>query len=217
VDIAGLGSATIMILVKEGLVREPGDFYHLRPEDFDGIKGLGAATAEKLLAAIDRSRSAELWRFIYGLGIPRVGAANAGKLAEACGTLEELAQMEEGVMARIIGPAAAGSAAKYLQRPENTAELRALAASVHPKSRPEPALAPFSGKVVVFTGALPGLTREEASALVRVAGGVLRDRVTRETNFLVVGEGPGQKLDEARKFGVTLLTADEFQRMLGRH
>ncbi len=130
VGIRGLGPAMIGILVREGLVKAPSDFYRLRPADLDGVDGIGPKVAERLLDAIERSKQAELWRYIYGLGIPRIGAANARKLAQACGSLEAFAAMGKEQVVAIVGIAAADSLVEFLTRPENRAELEALQALV---------------------------------------------------------------------------------------
>ena len=124
--IEGLGPATIAILVREGLVKCPADFYRLRPEDLDGVEGISAGMGEKLLAAIERSRRAELWRFLYGLGIPQIGAVNSRKLADACGNLETLSEWDEARAAAIVGAAAGRSLARYLAGEINRANLQAL-------------------------------------------------------------------------------------------
>lgn len=130
VDIRGMGPATIAILIRKGLVATPVDFYRLRPADLAGVDGIGSEVAERLLAAIERSKRAELWRFIYGLGIPRIGAAHSRKLAEACGNLESVAKLERGQAVEIVGPAAAESLEEFLGRLENRAEVEALGALI---------------------------------------------------------------------------------------
>ena len=126
VDIRGLGPAMIGILVREGLVKTPGDFYRLRSADLDGVDGIGPRVAERLLAAIERSKRAELWRFIYGLGIPRIGVANSRKLAAACGSLEALVKLEKARIVEIVGSAATEPLVEFLARPENLADLETL-------------------------------------------------------------------------------------------
>lgn len=216
VDIAGLGPATIARLVEEGLVAGPADLYRLRQEDLADLAGIGAVNAEKLVAAIERSRHAELWRFICGFGIPQVGPVNSRRLADVCGSLENLARSDPDRLAAIMGATAGRAAADFLARPENRAELEALTANgVAPGVRlPSAGSGRLRGKVVVFTGALPGLTREEAAARVREAGGSVRDSVTGLTNYLIVGDEPGQKLDEARRLGVPVIPAGDFLSLL---
>jgi DNA ligase (NAD+) len=215
VDIPGLGPATIATLVREGLVKAPADFYRLQPEDLDGLEGIGPASSERLLAAIARSRQSELWRFLYGLGIPQIGASNSRKLANACGSLEALITWDEGQFAAIVGAAAGRAAARYLSLEPNRVNLHAL---VENGARPAPSRLPphaakLEGKVFVFTGTLPNLPRERAAEQVRLAGGIVQDDVTAAVSFVVVGDGAGQKLEDARRLGVSLLAPGDFSRL----
>lgn len=129
VDISGLGPATIGILVREGLVRSPADFYRLKAVDLDGVAGIGTRGAERLLAAIERSRRAALWRYICGLGIPRIGAVNARKLAAACSDLDDLARLSPERLKSLLGEAAATEVVLFFRQPANADTVRDLAAS----------------------------------------------------------------------------------------
>jgi DNA ligase (NAD+) len=216
VNISGLGPGTIALLADEGMVATPADLYRLRPEDLEGVVGLGAGRAEQLLAAIERSRGAELWRFIHGLGIPQIGPVHSRRLAETCGDLASLADWDEARFAAVVGGVAGRSAAEFLDRPRNRAELFALVdGGVRPTGPKMPnSRARVHGRVFVFTGTLPGLTRAEAAELVRNGGGIVRDAVTPATDCLVVGTDPGQKTDEALKLGVEIVPAERFLRWL---
>lgn len=216
VDIDGLGPGTIAVLLREGLVESAADLYRLKPEDLAGFAGLGPERATQLLGAIDRSRRAELWRFIHGLGIPQVGPVNSRRLAETCGSLAD-AEWDEARFTAVVGIATGRSAAEFLSRPKNRAELQALIdQGVQPAAPRLPAAGlRLRGKVFVFSGALPALTRDEAAARVRAAGGVVRENVSGATDYLVVGTEPGAKAGEARRLGVTVLAADDFLALLG--
>lgn len=134
VDIRGLGPATIGILVGAGLAKSPGDFYRLRPADLAGLEGIGPPEAERLLDAIERSKRAELWRIIYGLGIPRIGAASSRKLAAACGSLESVAKLDRDAAVRVVGTAAADALMEFLAQPENRSDLETLGSFALPKT-----------------------------------------------------------------------------------
>jgi DNA ligase (NAD+) len=218
VDIKGIGSATIAALIEAGLLQSPADFYRLRREDLTRVPGLGEKTADRLLAEIGRSKQAELWRFIHGLGIPQIGAATAKKLASQCGDLAALARLDEKEGAGAVGPSAAMALAEFMARPENQADIRAMFdAGVRPKSPGvAKAVVDQQGKVFVFTGTISGLTRAQAAEMVLAAGGIVRDSVSRQTDCVVAGEGAGGKLAEARKLGVKVISAEEFKVMLGR-
>jgi DNA ligase (NAD+) len=130
VDIRGFGPAMIAVLSREGLLRTPVDFYRLTRADLDGIKGIGAQTADNLLAAIERSKRVEPWRFIYGLSIPAIGKANARKLAAVCGDLEELTRLTPGQLAKILGAAPAAEVTSFMARPGNQAMVHELNAAL---------------------------------------------------------------------------------------
>jgi DNA ligase (NAD+) len=217
VDIEGVGPGTIAVLIREGLVERAADLYRLKPEDLAGVAGLGPERAEQLLSAIDRSRRAELWRFIHGLGIPQIGPVNSRRLAETCGSLTDLAEWDEARFTAVVGIAAGRSAAEFFSRTGNRAELQALLDyGVRPAAPRLPVTGlRLRGKVFAFSGTLPMLTRDEAAARVRAAGGIVRENVSGATDYLVVGTEPGAKAGEARRLGVTILAAEDFLGLLG--
>jgi len=134
VNINGFGSATIDALLKAGLVQSPADFYRLRREELLGIDGIGEKTANRLLAEVERSKHAELWRFIHGLSIPQVGATTAKELAKKYRDLATLARAGEKALAVSFGPSVAASVSEFFARPENQADITALlAAGVQPQ------------------------------------------------------------------------------------
>lgn len=214
VGIDGFGPALIGRLFDAGLLKRPSDFYRLRHEDLDG-EGIGAERVDRLVMAVSASRHAEAWRFIAGLGIPQIGTVNSRKLAGHCRDLVSFAQLTQADAEKWIGPSAASSLIDYLHRGGGREEIQALvAAGIAPRSEDAPPSSALAGKVVVFTGALPGLTRAEAAELVRAAGGVVKESVSAETDYLVSGTDPGRKRKEAQERGVTILSAAEFVQML---
>jgi DNA ligase (NAD+) len=217
VDITGLGPGTIALLIRENLVESAADLYRLKREDLDGVAGLGPERAAQLLAAIDRSRRAELWRFIHGLGIPQIGPVNSRRLAETCGSLENLVEWDEARLAAVVGAGAGRSGAEFLAQSRNRAELQALVArGVQPKTSLLPSASRrLRGKTFAFSGTLPGLTREEAAERVRTAGGIVRESISGTTDYLVLGAEPGEKAKEAQRLDVKVLTAEDFRRLLG--
>jgi DNA ligase (NAD+) len=134
VDIDGFGPATIAALSKAGLLQGPADFYRLRRGDLVRVQGIGEKTADRLLMAVERSKDAELWRFIHGLGIPRVGASAAKELAQKCGDLATLAGAGERTFIAAVGASTGVLVREFMARPENQADIRALlAAGVTPR------------------------------------------------------------------------------------
>ncbi len=129
VDIRGFGPAMIALLNREGLLRTPADFYRLRREDLTAIQGIGPQRAENLLAAVERSKRVEYWRFIYGLSIPEVGKANAQKLAAGCADFNELARLDPERVGKLLGAGPAAAVTEFLSAPANQALLADLAAA----------------------------------------------------------------------------------------
>ena len=193
VGIDGVGPVLIERLVGQGSVREPADLYALRREDLIAA-GVGSGAASgRILEAIARSRSAEAWRFVAGLGLPGIGPAAARELVRRHGTLEGMAAAEP----RLRDPL-----------------LALMRAGVKPAHVANPAGA-LQDKVFVLTGALAGFTRAEATTRIEAAGGRVAGSVGPGTDYLVAGENPGMKLAEARKRGVPVLGEVEFIHLLG--
>jgi len=218
VDVPGFGPSLLEGLVAAGVLRTPADLYRLTHDDLVRV-GAGSV-AGKLIGAVESSRGRELWRFIHGLGVPRIGAATARALADE---LDDLASLLEGPFARERNAATQVNAPawaaldRHFSDPENRAEVEALVAvNVNP-SRTRPGAigtGPLSGHTVVFTGTLAGLTRDEAIALVRAAGGKVSSAVSAKTTLVVAGEVAGAKLDDARRLGVRVVGEGEFRKLL---
>jgi len=192
VEIEGLGPVLIGALVAKGTLREAADVYALRREDLLAAGTAGGGAADRVLAAIARSRSAEAWRFIAGLGVPRFGASAARKLLGRHGTLQAVAAAEP----RLREPLGA-----------------LLRAGISPASEGAPG-GPLRGRTLALTGALAGLTRAEATKRIEAAGGRVTGAVGRATDYLVAGTAPGVKLAEARTHGVTVIGEAELVALL---
>jgi DNA ligase (NAD+) len=208
-DIEHLGEATIAALVARGLVRDFGDLYRLRAADVRRLPGFGARAADNLVQAIAASRDRGPARLLNALGIRLVGAHVARLLAERFGGLERLARADVPALAAVpgVGPAIAESVAKFFAESANRGVCRRLAsAGVRTTARAAaPGRGPLTGKTFVLTGALSGLTREDAAERIRRRGGRVTDSVTRRTDYVVVGAEPGGKLARARALGVRTL------------
>jgi DNA ligase (NAD+) len=201
-DIDGLGPGMVESLVANGWVKDLPDLYRLQRDDLLTLGKNNEKSVDRLLAAIEKSKRAELWRVIHGMGLAQVGASTAKDLARQCGSLAGLA--EHG-----------GKAAAVLLEPRCQGLIAALiAVGLEPR---DDAIgkAPLAGKTFVLTGALPGFTRAEAIGRIERAGGKVSGAVTRTTDFVVVGSEPGAKLAQARELGVTLLDEAELRVMLG--
>jgi DNA ligase (NAD+) len=217
VAIRGFGPATIAALIEAGRLHSPADFYRLRHDELQLIPGIGEKRAELLLAGIEASKQAELWRFIHGFSIPDVGPKTARQLATLAGDLRGFTQLGGESLVETVGPAAADAVREFLAEVNHLADLREMIiAGVRPRAAT--VVGPtveLHGKIFVFTGTLPGLTRAQAAHRVETAGGIVRDSVSRQTDYVVAGEGAGAKLVEAQRLGVKVLTFAEFKALLG--
>ncbi|MGQ9864810.1 MAG: NAD-dependent DNA ligase LigA [Pseudanabaenaceae cyanobacterium] len=216
--IDGLGEKLVQQLVAQNLVSSPSDLYRLAREALVSLERMGAKSADNLLAAIARSRQQPWERVLYGLGIRHVGKTVARQLARVFGSWQELAQAEPVAIATVpgIGPEIAQAVAAWFADPQNQAEMQALAALGIAVAGPTrtPPLGPLAGKTLVITGTLPTLTRAEAIARIEAAGGKVSNQVSKKTDFLVVGDAPGQKLTKAQQLGIPILDEARLQSQL---
>jgi DNA ligase (NAD+) len=210
-DIDGLGEKLAMRFLQEGLIEDVADIYELREERLVDLEGFKERSAQNLVVSIEASRERPFKRVLYALGLPGVGYVTAEALADHFGSIDELmgAQPEqieevEGVgpiMAEQIAEALADDPTRALIEKLQEKELRLEAA----ESERRATEGPLQGKTVVLTGTLPELTREEAAALVKAAGGKVTSSVSKKTDYVVAGENPGSKLEKAEKFGTEIL------------
>ena len=219
-DIEGCGEVLVNQLVDKNLVHDVADLYSLTLEQLADLERMAEKSAANVVTAIAESKNRELWRLIHGLGILHVGEGAARKLAEHFHDLDALANanMDELQQAEDIGPVMAQSIRDFFDNPRNQAVIEKLRnAGVKLKEKAPPkaaATGPFAGKTVVVTGALGKLSREEAKEALRKAGATVTDSVSKKTDFLIVGEDAGSKLDKATKLGVKTLDEKEFLKML---
>ena len=212
-DIEGLGSETVALLVGEGLVREPADLFDLTPDDLLELEGFAETRSRKLAAAIQSARKTELARFIYGLGIPEVGATVARVLA---GEFRSLPKLREATPERLeevegIGPIMSEKITAFFSDEARAASLDAiLSKGFELVAPPEQESGRRDGESVVFTGRLKSVTRSEAKKRVENRGDRVVSSVSSRTGYLVKGEKPGSKAEKAEKLGVAVLDEKAF-------
>ena len=220
-DINGLGEKIVQQLVDQGVVRSVADLYDLTPEQLASLERMGKKLAEKLVDAIANSKTQPWSRVLYGLGIRHVGSVNAQTLTQQFPRVEQLAGASaaniEGVYG--IGPEIAQSVSQWFQVPANQTlidRLRnaglQLAAQVETTAKRKSQ--PLSGKTFVITGTLPTLKRDEAKELIQKAGGKVTNSVSAKTDYLVVGEDAGSKLEKAQTLGITQLSEAQLLELL---
>jgi DNA ligase (NAD+) len=218
-DIEHLGDAVIDQLVERGLVCNVADLYRLRATDLETLDSFGPRSARNLLATIAASRGRGLARLLNTLGIRLVGEQVARLLAYRFRTLDRLAAASADALTRIpgIGAAIAESIVKFFADAGNRATVRRLREAGVTVTEATPAIqGPLAGRTVVLTGALPGLARDEAAARIEARGGRVTDTVSRRTDYVVIGEAPGRKREDARQLGVRTLGPAEFEALLRR-
>jgi DNA ligase (NAD+) len=216
-DIEGLGEKIVDQLVDAGLVETPADIYQLTVEELEPLERMAAKSAENLVAAIDASRDATLARFLYALGIRNVGTTIAEILAGHFAAAPDVLDASEDTLAGIhgVGPVIAREIRSWADDQGNRRLVRRLLdAGIRFPEAPAIASDEFSGRTFVFTGTLSRMAREEAEAEVRRRGGKAASSVSKKTTYVVAGENAGSKRDRAEALGVTVLTEDEFLRMI---
>jgi DNA ligase (NAD+) len=220
-DIAGLGEKLAQQLVAAGLVQDLADLYSLTAEQLLTLEGFAETKAANLLAGIAAARARPLGRLLIGLGIRHVGGTVAAALANHFGSLDALTAADETTLLEVpgVGPEITTAVTAWFASPHNqalVARLRAAGVRTADADRPAPAPAgPLTGKRLVVTGTLPTLSREAARALIEAAGGKVSDSVSAKTDYLVVGESPGSKVDKARALGVAELDETALRALLG--
>ncbi len=230
-DIDGLGDKTIQEFFREGWLHSPADVFRLpeREAEIAMREGWGKLSARNLSAAIALRRTIPLERFIYALGIRRIGSTNARLLARHYGNFSEwrarmldatqLGSDERLALGSIagIGPTIAEELTDFFGEARNVAALDELAAGLNitDASRSESADSPIAGKTVVFTGTLQTLSRPEAKARAETLGAKVTDSVSKKTDIVVVGADAGSKARKAAELGVQTMTEAEWIELLG--
>ncbi len=215
-DIEGLGGETARLLVSSGMVRDLPEVFDLQPEPLMALEGFAERSATKLVEALGVASRVELHRFLYGLGIPEVGATVAKDLARHFTSLDAIREAEPDVLQQVrgIGAKMAEQIAAFFRNPDNAGVVDRLLARVTVLGPVAAASAPLEGVRFVFTGGLETLTRGVAKRMVEDAGGRVTSSVSGETDYVVVGADPGSKADTARRLGVTILDEREFVALL---
>ncbi len=234
-DIDGLGDKQIEEFFTDGLVMSPVDIFTLEKRDARSAKklmdreGYGTTSVRNLFAAIDARRTIALARFIFALGIRHIGEGNAKLLARHYGTVEAfraaMIAAGEGLQSEAyqdlngiegVGTVVANALVEFFKEPHSVKAVDDLLGeiTVQPAEKAKTD-SPIAGKIVVFTGSLEKLTRDEAKATAERLGAKASGSVSKKTDYVVAGPGAGSKLAEANKLGVKVLTEDEWLALVG--
>jgi DNA ligase (NAD+) len=220
-DIEGLGEKNAMRFLEEGLITDPASIYDLTAERLVELDRFGEQSAANLISEIERSKERPFGIVLYALGLPGIGYVNAQALAEHFGSIDALLAAEAAEVEQVegIGPVLAEQLKEELAD-EAVLELvqrlreRGLRFELAPSERRAEGGA-LDGKTFVLTGTLPTLTREEASALIKGAGGKVTGSVSRNTDYVVAGDSPGTKLAKAEELGTEVLDEAGLQNLVG--
>ena len=216
-DIEGLGPAVVEALVGAGLVKGPGDLYSLTAAQVEPLERMGKKSAENLMAAIEKSKSAGLGRLLFAFGIRQVGQKAGKVLAARFGTLDALmaATQEELIAVPDIGGITAQSLLDWFASDQSRHLIDALReAGVSFTSTEAPVGDRLAGKTFVLTGTLPTMDRKEAAARIEAQGGKVSGSVSKKTSYVVAGEAAGSKLKKANDLGIPVLTEAELMALL---
>ena len=241
-DIEGLGERLVEQLVDAGLVKTPADLYRLDATTLAGLDRMGEKSAANLVASIERSKDCTLERFLFALGIRLVGEEVARQLAAEYGELDAMmvedwaarqaakaalqkenarrrnrGESLEPVPLEGIGPEITDSLQRFFAEPHNREVIEGLrAAGVRWRSPRAQGGGALGGASFVITGTLPGMSRDEAAALIRAHGGTVASSVSRKTGYLLAGEAAGSKLERARELGIPVIDAPTLMNMIGQ-
>lgn len=216
-DIEGLGPAVAEALVDAGFVKTPSDLYSLDAQSVASLDRMGKKSAENLIAAIERSKSNDLSRLLFGFGIRQVGQKAAKVIAAHFGTLEALcaASVDELTTINDVGEITARNIVDWLSNDQSKHLIDALrSVGVNMTSNAEQVGDRLAGKTFVLTGTLEQFTRDEAGAMIEKLGGKVSGSVSKKTSYVVAGEAAGSKLKKANELGIPVLTETEFLAMI---
>ena len=214
-NIEGLGPQIIEQLLEAGLISDVADLFLLTEGDLKPLERFADKSAENLIEAINSKREVTFARFIYALGIRHVGAVTAADLASSFGDIEKINQVEKEDLLQLpgIGEVVAKSIYHWFRNEKNQQLLQKLkkAQVTYHKQQSSSLL---RGKSFVITGSLTSMSRSEAKEKIRLLGGKASSSVSKDTDYLVAGENPGQKYQQALKNGVKIINEGEFIRLL---
>jgi DNA ligase (NAD+) len=218
-DIEHLGYKTVMLLLQRGLIEDPADA--LDAEQLATLPGFKDRSISNLLEQIRASTDRPIWRLLVGLNIRHVGEHVAQVLARAFGSIDALMAASEDEIDAVpeIGPEIAATVREWFDEGENIALIEKLRAAGVRMADPvveDTGPKPLEGQVIVLTGGLDSLSRDEAAAAAQAAGARVASSVSKKTSFVVAGESPGSKYDRAVELGVELVDEQEFLRRVGR-
>ena len=218
-NVDGLGPAVINQLYHAQLIKDAADLYYLTKEQLLSLERMGEKSADNLLKSLEKSKNCSLAALLFSLGIPLVGLTVAKTLAKTFGSIDKLSKTpyEELVAIDAIGAKIAQSVTDYFTAERNQEFLKRLKLAgikMEEESQEIAKNEAFAGKTFVLTGTLSTMERKAAQEKIESLGGKAASSVSKKTDYVVVGENAGSKLNKARELGITVLSEEEFLNML---
>ena len=220
-NIEGMGEMLVGQLCEKGLIKSYADIYSLTQETLEDLERMGKKSAAKVLSELEKSKSNDVWRLLYALGIRHVGERGAQVLADHFGSIDEIegASLEALQQVREIGPVLAASVRSWFDEPANRELIEGFRkAGLKLKGERKVAPAgpqPLAGKTYVITGEVSGMSRDEAQAKLQALGAKVTGSVSKKTTALIVGTEPGaSKLEKAQALGIPQLDDAAFQQLI---
>ncbi len=213
-NIVGLGDKIVEFLMDQGLVTERKDIFELKAGDLTGFEGFKEKSINNLLEAIQESKKVSLNKFIYSLGIRHVGEETADLLAKRFGTFEKLTKATFPELSEIegVGDVVAQSVIDWFSNKDNSLELSGLLPFLNIE-KIKAGGSKFAGLTFVLTGTLKNMSRDEAKKKIKDLGGKVASSVSKNTSYVVAGEDPGSKFNDAQKLGVEILDEKGFEKL----
>ena len=215
-NIDGMGDKIVEALREIGLISDYASIFKLKKDDITGLEGFGEKSAENLIEAINVSRIVPFHRFLYSLGIRHVGETTAKDIAKHFGTLGALrtATYEELLLVDGVGEKVAASLVAFFDDAKNATLLTDLLQEITLISLEKKTIGKLSGLIFVITGSLPSLSRDEAKDLIELHGGKVVASISKNTRYLLLGDGGGSKRTDAEKLGTKIISEEELKNML---
>ena len=219
-DIEGLGPSIVDKFLENGLIRSSADLYYIKAEDIASLDKMGQKSAENLMASLEKSKSNDMSRLLFGLGIRHIGLGAAKKISQAVGSVDALFGITAEELCTIddVGTIMAESLVDYFGR-ESTRELidalKGAGVNMLSLTSSEKTGSALDGLTFVITGTLPTMGRKEATELIEANGGKVTGSVSKKTDYLLAGEEAGSKLDKANSLGIKVISEEELYQLLG--
>lgn len=217
-DIEGMGPSVVAKLLESGIIKSSADIYYITKEQLSGLDKLGDKSADNLLAAIEKSKSNDLSRLIYAMGIRHIGAGAGKLIAKKVKSIDALFDITAEQLMEIddVGGIMAESVVGFFAQPhmrEYVDKLKAAGVNTEYIEEGESGTA-LEGMTIVVTGTLPTLGRKEATELIEKNGGKASGSVSKKTTYVLAGEAAGSKLTKANELGIPVIDEAEFLRMI---